>query len=145
MEFVTHSSHCVLYLFTLLRKEGNQLMLHKHNVLVSIFAIPKLTPQQRTKSQVCQQLCHHRIKHINYVCFQMFWRCQRLVQQISCRSRAGSRQEQRLTTNVVSSIARTVQELSLNFRQNQSTYLRSKSEHCTLNFRGIIIMLVLKE
>ena len=59
-------------------------------------------------------------------CLQMFSRCQRLVQQINQRSRYSSLQEQKLTLNVVSSLARTLQELSNNFRKSQSTYLRSK-------------------
>lgn len=60
---------------------------------------------------------------------QMFMRCQRLVQQISSKSRVGSQQEQKLTGNIVSSIARTLQDLSTTFRKAQSSYLKSKSTH----------------
>lgn len=57
---------------------------------------------------------------------QMFGRCQRLVQQIGAKSRGGSTQEQRLTINITSSLARTVTELSTNFRKSQSDYLKSE-------------------
>ena len=38
----------------------------------------------------------------------------------------GTSQENKLTANIVSSMARTLQELSGNYRRSQSAYLRSK-------------------
>ncbi|CAH1779246.1 unnamed protein product [Owenia fusiformis] len=55
---------------------------------------------------------------------QMFMRCQRLVQKINSRSNQGTTQERKLSQNIVSSLARTLQELSTNFRKSQSAYLR---------------------
>ncbi|XP_041375822.1 syntaxin-16-like [Gigantopelta aegis] len=55
---------------------------------------------------------------------QMFTRCQRLVHQISSKSFRGSDQEKKLSHNIVSSLARTIQEMSINFRKSQSNYLR---------------------
>jgi len=55
---------------------------------------------------------------------QMLMRCQRLVQQISAKSRLGTSQEQKLTCNITSSLARTIQDLSGNFRRGQSSYLK---------------------
>jgi hypothetical protein len=58
--------------------------------------------------------------------FQMFHRCQRLVHQIGNKSKFGTAQEQKLTVNVTSSLARGLQDLSTNFRQGQSKYLKSE-------------------
>ncbi|XP_059164464.1 LOW QUALITY PROTEIN: syntaxin-16-like [Physella acuta] len=55
---------------------------------------------------------------------QMFSHCQRLVQQINNQSHRGSGHEQKLTQNIVASVARTMQEMSTNFRKSQSAYLR---------------------
>ncbi|XP_064641463.1 syntaxin-16-like isoform X2 [Lineus longissimus] len=55
---------------------------------------------------------------------QMFHRCQRLVHQIGNKSKFGTSQEQKLTVNVTSSLARGLQDLSTNFRQGQSKYLK---------------------
>ncbi|GFO02734.1 syntaxin-16 [Plakobranchus ocellatus] len=55
---------------------------------------------------------------------QMFSHCQRLVQQINSQSQRGSSHEQKLSHNIVASVARTMQELSINFRKSQSVYLR---------------------
>ncbi|KAK6981914.1 syntaxin-16 [Biomphalaria glabrata] len=55
---------------------------------------------------------------------QMFFHTQRLVQQINNQSHRGSAHEQKLTMNIVSSVARTMQEMSTNFRKSQSAYLR---------------------
>jgi syntaxin 16 len=55
---------------------------------------------------------------------QMFHRCQRTVQRlIGCR-RQGSVLEQRLNSNITSSVARSLQELSTAFRSSQSAYLK---------------------
>ncbi|KAK3086180.1 hypothetical protein FSP39_014798 [Pinctada imbricata] len=55
---------------------------------------------------------------------QMFTRCQRLVQQINNRSLRGTEQERRLSNNIVSSLVRTLQDMSTNFRKSQSAYLK---------------------
>ncbi|KAK6174410.1 hypothetical protein SNE40_017693 [Patella caerulea] len=55
---------------------------------------------------------------------QMFTRCQRLVHQISNKSQQGTAQERKLSINIVSSLARMIQEMSSNFRKSQSTYLK---------------------
>lgn len=55
---------------------------------------------------------------------QMFSYCHRLVQQINNRQRGTSQQEKRISHNVVQSLVTTLQELSLSFRQSQSTYVR---------------------
>ena len=52
-------------------------------------------------------------------------RCQRIVQRINSHCHQGSTNEQRLTKNIVSSLARSLQDLSSNFRRAQSSYLRS--------------------
>jgi TATA-binding protein-associated factor Taf7 len=56
----------------------------------------------------------------------MFGAVHRLLQQIRHQSGEGSRQEQRLSYNVVSSLAATLQELSTKFRKSQNKYLKSK-------------------
>ncbi|BFZ12638.1 hypothetical protein BsWGS_15677 [Bradybaena similaris] len=55
---------------------------------------------------------------------QVFSHCQRLVQQINNQSSRGSSHEIRLSHNIVASLARTLQEMSSNFRKSQSAYLR---------------------
>ncbi|GFG38246.1 hypothetical protein Cfor_01887 [Coptotermes formosanus] len=55
---------------------------------------------------------------------RMFGAVHRLIQQIRHQSGEGSRQEQRLSYNVVSSLASTLQELSISFRKSQNSYLR---------------------
>ncbi|KAL4234968.1 Syntaxin-16 [Mactra antiquata] len=55
---------------------------------------------------------------------QMFSHCQRLIQQITVRSRRGTEQELRLSQNMVMSLVRSIQEMSNNFRKSQSTYLK---------------------
>lgn len=62
---------------------------------------------------------------------QMFSHCQRLIQQITARSRRGTDQEMKLSQNIIMSLIRSVQELSNNFRKSQSSYLnkmRSREE-----------------
>ncbi|ESO86508.1 hypothetical protein LOTGIDRAFT_220533 [Lottia gigantea] len=69
---------------------------------------------------------------------QMFTRCQRLVHQISSKSQIGTNQERKLSTNIVSSLARMIQEMSLNFRKSQSTYLKKlkSREERSLHYFG---------
>ena len=55
---------------------------------------------------------------------QMFHRSQRLIQQIGKRAQGSTSQEQRVTKNVMSSMALTLQDLSVNFRSTQSSYLK---------------------
>lgn len=62
---------------------------------------------------------------------QMFSHCQRLIQQITARSRRGTDQEMKLSQNIIMSLIRSVQDLSNNFRKSQSSYLnkmRSREE-----------------
>nr|XP_022335611.1 syntaxin-16-like isoform X2 [Crassostrea virginica]XP_022345186.1 syntaxin-16-like isoform X2 [Crassostrea virginica] len=66
----------------------------------------------------------HTIEIMTQEITQMFTRCQRLVQQISNRSLHGTDQEKRLSTNIVSSLVRSLQEMSTNFRKSQSVYLK---------------------
>lgn len=68
---------------------------------------------------------------------QILMRCQRVVQRINSRCHQGSSNEQRLTKNIVSSLARSLQDLSTNFRRAQSSYLRkikSREERSRLYF-----------
>lgn len=55
---------------------------------------------------------------------QMFHQCQGSIQRIGRQSRGASKQEQRLLKNVMSSLAVSLQDLSLNFRKGQSSYLK---------------------
>ncbi|XP_062596505.1 syntaxin-16-like [Saccostrea cucullata] len=66
----------------------------------------------------------HTIEIMTGEITQMFTRCQRLVQQISSRSVRGTEQEKRLSSNIVSSLVRSLQEMSTNFRKSQSVYLK---------------------
>ncbi|KAK2166631.1 hypothetical protein LSH36_37g10091 [Paralvinella palmiformis] len=66
----------------------------------------------------------HAIDILTQEITHMFMRSQRLVQQINNKGHLGSSQEQKLTLNIVSSLARTLQEMSTNFRKAQSSYLR---------------------
>ena len=56
----------------------------------------------------------------------MFHECQGSIQRIGRQSRSATKQEQRLLKNVMSSLAVSLQDLSLNFRKGQSSYLKSK-------------------
>ncbi|XP_013381832.1 syntaxin-16 isoform X4 [Lingula anatina] len=75
---------------------------------------------------------------------KLFHRCQRLVQQINSKGHYGSAQEQKLAQNIVSSLVRTLQDLTVNFRKSQSSYLkklqsreeRSKHYFETVNLLG---------
>ena len=58
---------------------------------------------------------------------QMFTRAKRGLQAISAKSKDASEQEKRVAKNVSTSLAISLQDLSVNFRKSQSTYLRSES------------------
>ena len=58
---------------------------------------------------------------------QMFSRAKRGLQAISAKSKDASDQERKVAKNVTTSLAFTLQELSVNFRKSQSGYLKSKS------------------
>ncbi|KAI2663845.1 Syntaxin-16 [Labeo rohita] len=66
----------------------------------------------------------HAIEITTQEITQMFHRCQRAVTGLQTQSRHCTEQENRLLTNVVSSLAQSLQELSLNFRHTQSSYLK---------------------
>lgn len=55
---------------------------------------------------------------------QMFQRCQRLIQTFNSTTRLSSGQEQKMIKNMVSSVARSLQDLSTSFRTAQSSYLK---------------------
>ena len=65
----------------------------------------------------------HCIYHVR----QMFTRAKKGLQGISNQARNGSEQEKRVAKNVTSSLALSLQDLSVNFRKSQSTYLKSES------------------
>lgn len=67
-----------------------------------------------------------------YFDLQMFSHCQRLVQQIRSRSVHGKQMEQKLAQNIVASLARSLQEMSINFRRSQSAYLKSEDHYYTI-------------
>ena len=58
---------------------------------------------------------------------QMFNRAKRGLQAITARGSRGSEQENRVAKNVSTSLAISLQELSVNFRKSQSSYLKSES------------------
>ncbi|KAL3859292.1 hypothetical protein ACJMK2_009517 [Sinanodonta woodiana] len=66
----------------------------------------------------------HAIEILTQEITQMFSRCQRQVQDISNRSKQGAEVERKLSSNIVSSLVRSLQEMSVNFKKSQSTYLR---------------------
>ncbi|XP_016367795.1 syntaxin-16-like [Sinocyclocheilus rhinocerous] len=66
----------------------------------------------------------HAIEITTQEITQMFHRCQRAVTGLQTQSRHCTEQENRLLTNVVSSLAQSLQELSINFRHTQSSYLK---------------------
>lgn len=59
----------------------------------------------------------------------MFHRCQRAVTGLQTQSHHCTDQERRLLTNVVSSLAQSLQDLSTNFRHTQSSYLKRREMH----------------
>lgn len=66
----------------------------------------------------------HAIEIMTQDITQLFTRCQITVQRISHRGNHGTEQEKKLAKNIVSSVARSLQDMSLNFRKSQSDYLR---------------------
>ncbi|KAM4692244.1 syntaxin-16 [Rhinophrynus dorsalis] len=66
----------------------------------------------------------HAIEITTQEITQMFHRCQRAVQSLQSRSRSCTEQEERVLRNVVSSLAQSLQDLSINFRHTQSGYLK---------------------
>lgn len=66
----------------------------------------------------------HTIDIMTQEITQLFSYCHRLVLQINNRSRGVSSNERRVSHNVVQSVATTLQDLSVSFRQSQSAYLR---------------------
>ncbi len=61
----------------------------------------------------------------------MFNRAKRGLQSINAKSKAASDQEKKVAKNVTSSLAMSLQDLSVNFRRSQSSYL--KREYCTID------------
>ncbi|TRY80164.1 hypothetical protein DNTS_003402 [Danionella cerebrum] len=74
----------------------------------------------------------HAIEITTQEITQMFHRCQRAVTALQTQSFHCTEQERRLLTNVVSSLAQSLQDLSINFRHTQSGYLK----HVALYDRG---------
>lgn len=70
--------------------------------------------------EIQQQVC------ILFCTLQMFHRCQRAVTSLQTRCGHCTEQEERLLRNVVSSLAQSLQDLSINFRHTQSSYLKRK-------------------
>ncbi|XP_026205729.1 syntaxin-16 isoform X3 [Anabas testudineus] len=66
----------------------------------------------------------HAIEITTQEITQMFHRCQRAVTGLQSRCGHCTEQEERLLRNVVSSLAQSLQELSINFRHTQSSYLK---------------------
>ncbi|XP_065176443.1 syntaxin-16-like [Sycon ciliatum] len=66
----------------------------------------------------------HEIEIMTQEITQMFHRCQKLIQGIGNRGRGGSNQETKVTKNVMSSLASSLQDLSVTFRKAQSSYLK---------------------
>lgn len=61
----------------------------------------------------------------------LFHKCQKLIQVLNRKGRqTRSDQQKRLAANVVSSIAKEVQNLSMDFRKSQSAYLRREFASC---------------
>ena len=58
----------------------------------------------------------------------MFSRAKQGLLAINNQAKHGSDQEKKVAKNVMSSLALSLQELSVNFRKSQSNYLRSKTE-----------------
>lgn len=66
----------------------------------------------------------HAIEITTQEITQMFHRCQRAVQTLQSKARSCTEQEERVLRNVVSSLAQSLQDLSLSFRHSQSDYLK---------------------
>lgn len=63
----------------------------------------------------------------------MFSRAKRGLQAITAKSKDSSDQERKVAKNVITSLATTLQELSINFRRSQSNYLKSKPNNSQPN------------
>ncbi|XP_065916001.1 syntaxin-16-like [Dysidea avara] len=66
----------------------------------------------------------HEIEILTGEITQMFNRAKRGLQVIIAKSKSASDQEKRVSRNVISSLATSLQELSGNFRKSQSLYLK---------------------
>ncbi|XP_030831503.1 syntaxin-16 [Strongylocentrotus purpuratus] len=66
----------------------------------------------------------HAIEIATQEITQMFHRCQRSIQSITAKARLSSRQERKVTQNIVNSLAGSLQDLSITFRKSQSAYLK---------------------
>lgn len=66
----------------------------------------------------------HAIEITTQEITQLFHRCQRAVQNLQSKARSCTEQEERVLRNVVSSLAQSLQDLSLSFRHSQSDYLK---------------------
>ncbi|XP_062501226.1 syntaxin-16-like [Corticium candelabrum] len=66
----------------------------------------------------------HEIEIMTKEITEMFHRCQKSIRGIGSRSKDGSKEEQVMARNVMSSLAASLQELSISFRKGQSNYLR---------------------
>ncbi|XP_063951099.1 syntaxin-16-like [Lytechinus pictus] len=66
----------------------------------------------------------HAIEIATQEITQMFHRCQRSIQSITAKARLSSRQERKVTQNIVNSLAGSLQDLSIQFRKSQSAYLK---------------------
>ena len=56
----------------------------------------------------------------------MFTRAKRGLQTINSKSKDASDQERKVAKNVTTSLAISLQDLSVNFRKSQSSYLKSE-------------------
>lgn len=77
---------------------------------------------------ILEIFCHNFFAFFSTFFLQIFSHCQNLIHQISRRSKSGTHQEIRLCKNIVCSLARTIQEMSTNFKKFQSSYLQR--EYC---------------
>lgn len=73
---------------------------------------------------ILEIFCHNFFVFFSTFFLQIFSHCQNLIHQISRRSKSGTHQEIRLCKNIVCSLARTIQEMSTNFKKFQSSYLQ---------------------
>lgn len=70
---------------------------------------------------------------------QMFSRAKRGLQSIQSQTKHASEQERRVAKNVSQSLAISLQELSMNFRKSQSSYLKSE----WLEYCGVVLFMAL--
>ena len=67
----------------------------------------------------------------------MFNKAKKGLQEISAKANRGSDQEKRVAKNVSTSLAISLQELSVSFRKTQSSYL--KSEYVIINIYVVLL------